>query len=359
MKLFGSRRDPNAPKPDGLLQARWFRTLVTFCTVLVVIAVCFEVYRRAVKYGTKVVEATPVNAEIIIKAPPAWLHRDIVMMLHDEAYNFARRDQATYDRVRNILDNDILREIADLYTGVEKIDGTTVRRQSQGYNAWIKRITAVRRHVAKDKSRQTIEIDAEWRAPAAWVRTPTGTGDFRLCLVDDEGVRLPGDYQPADRARSSLLVLTGVELPVTDGKGRIPSPGERWTAGTTGQVGEDFLSGLKLVKMLQSEPYVAQIDAVDMTNHKGRIDARAPWIVLQTVWKTDGGQPRVIHWGRPAGEESVYEVKAVAKLRVLNEIYLRFNRIDAGRDYVDIRTELIRLPKLASQIDPPTPPARG
>jgi hypothetical protein len=358
MKLFGAQRDPNTPA-EGLLQARWFRGLLTFCTVLIVIAGCTEIYRRAANYGTKVVEATPVNAEIVIKSPPAWLHRDILMMLHDEAYNFARRDQATYDRVRNILDNDVLREIADLYTGVEKVDGTVVRRQSQGYNAWIKRITAVRRNVAKDKSRQTIEIDAEWRAPAAWVRVPSAEGEPRLCLVDEEGVRLPGDYQAGDRSRSSLLVLTGIELPVVEGKGRVPQPGERWTAGTTGKVGDDFVSGMKLVKMLQNEAFVAQIDAVDMTNYKGRIDNRSPWILLQTIYKTDAGTPRVIHWGRPAGEESVYEVKAVAKLRVLNEIYLRFNRIDAGRDYVDIRTELIRLPKLASQIDPPTPPARG
>lgn len=357
MRLFGAKRDPTT-KREGLLQAGWFRALLTFCTVLVVIAVCVEGYRRAANYGKQVVQATPVNAEIVIHNPPAWLHRDIVLKLHDEAYDFARRDMATYDRVRNILDNDILREIADLYTGIEKADGKPVRRQSLGYNAWIKRIVAVRRDVAQDKSRQTIQIEAEWRAPVAWIRAKSEAGEV-LCLIDREGVRLPGNYEPRDRARSSLLAIAGVDLPMLEGKGRIPAPGETWAAGGSGRLGDDLAAGMKMVQMLQGQAYVAQIDAVDMSNFNGRQDARGPWIVLQTVWKTGEGLPRVIHWGRPAGEEKYYEVQAAAKLRVLNDIYLRFNRIDAGRDYVDIRTEMVRLPKLASQAEPPPPPARG
>ena len=356
MRLFGAKRDPDT-KPAGLFEARWFKALLTFCTVLVVIAVCIEAYRRAVNYGTKVVEAHPVDAEIVVNNLPRWLHPDIVRKLHDEARDFARRDQATYDRVRNILDNDVLREIADLYTGSETIDGKRVNRQAIGFNAWIKRITAVRRNVAKDKSHQTIEIFAEWRSPAAWVRMAGDNGPM-LCLIDADGVRLPGDYQLSDRGKSNLMVLTGIDLPTVEGKGKVPLPGERWTAGTSDQMGEDFLAGMKLVKLLEAQPFAAQIDAVDMSNFNGRKDARGPWIVLNTIWTAADGTPRVVQWGRPVGEEKYYEVQAAAKVRALNDIYLRYNRIDAGRDYVDIRTELVRLPKLASQAEPP-PPVRG
>jgi hypothetical protein len=40
-------------------------------------------------------------------------------------------------------------------------------------------------------------------------------------------------------------------------------------------------------------------------------------------------------------------VKSEAKIKTLNEIYQMFNRIDAGGDYVDIRTEVVRMPKVA------------
>ena len=44
-------------------------------------------------------------------------------------------------------------------------------------------------------------------------------------------------------------------------------------------------------------------------------------------------------WGRPVGQEIYYEVPTAAKLQMLNEIYAKYNRIDAGRDSVDIRWE--------------------
>jgi hypothetical protein len=354
MKLFGAQREP-ADENAGLLQTRWFRQLLTLCGVLLVIAACTEIGRRAMNLGTKVVEAQPVEARIEIMNPPAWLDRRIVETLLQKAYQFAQRDEETYGRARNILDKDVLREIADLYTGTHTVDGRTVSRQAEGFSAWIKRVTEVRRNVAADKSVQTIEIYAQWRAPAAWVRS----GDM-LYLIDSEDVRLPGDYPLGDRTRSKLLVISGMDLPVVDGKAAAPQPGEVWASGATHRAGEDLLAGMRLVKALQDQPFAHQIDAIDVSNFNGRKDSRAPWILLETVWKKADGSPRVIQWGRPPGEEKYYEVHADAKVKVLNDLYLRFTRIDADRDYVDIRTEFVRLPKLASQADNPAPPgARG
>jgi hypothetical protein len=321
----------------------WVAGLVTFCSLMVVLAVCVEGYRRATNYGRKVVEAHPVEARIEIANSPAYLDRRIVDSLLTEAYQFAAKDEATYNRVRNTLDGEILRNFADLYTGS---DGGTTSRQAAGYNAWIKRVTQVRRDIAADRSIQTIRIFVEWREPAVWARS----GDL-LYLLDAQGTRLPGDYHLEDRGRSKLMVISGVDLPAASGTVAVPAPGEKWTTDKNGTLGVDLLAGMQLAERLRKQQFASQIDAVDMANYAGRKDSTAPWIVLDTVWETADMsgklQRHVVEWGRPIGEEKYYEVQADMKIKALNELNQRFNRIDAGRSYVDIRTEVLRLAKLA------------
>jgi len=345
--------DSSSRKP-GMLQAHWFRMLITCICVVAVVAGCAELYRRAERYGTRVVEAHPVDALVEITNPPAWLDRQIVSALLDESYQFLQKDEATYQRARNVLDRDILQEIAGIYTGVDTVDGKTVRRQATGFNAWIKQIPEVRRNVAKDKSVQTIQILAEWRMPAAWIRV----GEM-MYLVDAVGTRLPGDYPVKLRQPSRLMVLTGVELPLVEGKAAVPAPGELWAAGKDGQVGGDLLAGMKMIGALGNQKYVQQIDAIDLSNFGGRKDARAAWITLPTVWQSDQGVAHVVQWGRPVGAEEYYDIKAAEKLKVLGELYGRFGRIDAGREYVDIHMEGVRMPKLATQADAPAAFVRG
>jgi hypothetical protein len=354
--MFGMKRE-SSTEPTGFLKARWFRALVTFCCVLLVVAVCFEVYRRAVNYGTEVVQARPVEARIVMQNPPAWLHREIVRKLLDEAYAYVQKDEATCNRARNILDSDVLQQIANVYTGADVVAGKTISRQSKGFNAWVKRITKVQRNISKDESSQIIEIYAEWRAPYAWVKANGGSGDM-LYLIDADGTRLPGDYPVSDRNATKLMVITGVDL-TSGGKPMIPAPGERWVAVAGDPPGDDLLAAMKLVDTLKGERFVGQIDAIDMTNFNGRKDARSAWIVMPTVWKTADGTQTVVWWGRPVGAESFYEVHAPTKINVLNELFLKFNRIDAGCAYIDIRDETLRVPNLASQADSSEAAARS
>src|SRR4051812_46173871 len=94
-----SSGSPNSgSRGSGITQAPWFKVMITCCGVLLVIAACIEIYRRAEKYGVKVVESHPVDARIEITNPPAWLHRDIVSNLLDEAYHYASKDEAMYKR---------------------------------------------------------------------------------------------------------------------------------------------------------------------------------------------------------------------------------------------------------------------
>ncbi len=317
--------------------------------VLLVIAALIEAYRKAEQYASKVVKKEFNDAggseKITLTAKltnrPSWLDKTIVDQIFQETQNFAARDQATYDRLLNPLDHDILQEVAANYTGV---DVKGVNHWTLRNNAWIKRIDAVRRVMSADRKSETIEIDAEFRQPAAWVEY----GD-KFYLVDSEAIRLPGEYSAEDRKSTvGLMAINGVDLPA--GAKGVPQPSEAWKT-------DDLAAGMKLVDLLRGETFVAQIAAVDMANFQGRKDDKLPWILLDTIWTTADGKPRVVNWGRPVGEENFREIKAVAKLKALNAIYTRFSRIDADRDYVDIRWDEVRLPKLAAQSDSVAPPA--
>ena len=204
-------------------------------------------------------------------------------------------------------------------------------------NAWIEKITEVRRVISPDRKSETIEVYADYRQPAAWVACKD-----KFYLLDKDAVRLPGEYSLADqKATAGLMAISGVELPA--GMKEVPAPSEVWA-------GEDLAAGMKLADFLRGQSFDGQVASIDMTNFQGRVDKKAPWILLETIWPAADGKPRVINWGRPVGEESFYEVKAATKLKALNEIYLRFSRIDANQDYVDVRMDEVLLPK------PPPPP---
>jgi hypothetical protein len=343
------KRNPDAPREPAFYEISWIRGLISFCVILLVISALIEAYRRADQYASGVVKkeftpATAGNVHITLTAKlmnkPAWLDQAILDQLFAETQTFAARDQATYDRLLNPLDHDVLQEIAANYTGT---DAGGVNHWTLRDNAWIQKITEVRRVISADQKSETIEVYADYRQPDAWVAYKD-----KFYLLDKEAVRLPGEYSAQDRkATPGLMAISGIDLPV--GMKEVPQPSETWT-------GEDVAAGMKLADYLRGQPFDGQVASIDMTNFEGRVDKQLPWILLDTIWSTADGKPRVIDWGRPLGEESFYEVKAAAKLKALNEIYLRFSRIDADRDYVDIRTDEVRLPK---PVPPPDTTPQG
>jgi hypothetical protein len=332
-------------------QRRWVQTVVSAGVLSAVVAACAFGYMRATHFGQEVVASHLVDTRIEISNPPAYLDTRIVNALLEEAYQFAQKDEETYNRVRNTLDGEILGEFAKIYSGVQPATqsievsaGGMVKVQSVGFNAWIEEVPVVRREVARDKSVQTIQIFARWRQPAAWVRVGEN-----LYLIDGAGVRLPGDYRRQDKGNNRMMVLTGVDLPAVAGRQPgVPAPGERWGAGKEGTMGEDLAAGLRLAGLLGRQEFAVQIEAIDMSNVNGRRDALAPWIKLETVWQTPTGTPRTVWWGRPIGQEKYYEVAAEAKVKTLRELNVGFGRIDAGHDFVDIRTEQVFMPKVAA-----------
>ncbi len=338
--FFGKSKSSqgDSTREPPFYEVPWIRTLISFCTVLLVIAALIEGYRKAEQYAGRVVkkefsetaagkEKITLTMELMNK--PAWLDKAILDQLFAETQTFAARDQATYDRLVNPLDHDVLKEVAANYVGT---DADGVNHWTLRENAWIKKVNEVKRVISADRKSETIEVYAEYRQPAAWA----AYGD-KFYLIDNEYVRLPGEYSSADRnATPELMAISGEQLPT--GMTKVPEAGETWG-------GEDMAAGLKMVEALEEQSFSRQIASVDVANFRGRENKLQPWILLETVFKAGSGMPSVVQWGRPVGEESFYDVKAAEKVAALNAIYLRFNRIDAGRDYVDIHTEQVMLPK--------------
>jgi hypothetical protein len=324
----------------------WLQSVLTLCVVLVLIAGMIEVYRRVVdRYATKVVETQSEKIAVSARLMdmPKWLHPDILKSIVGETAALAGRDAATYDRFRNPLDQDILREIHDNYVGT---DQNGVNHWAQGNNAWIKKITKIERVISPDRKSQVIEIFAEYRQPAAWIES-----GGKYYLIDPEFVRLPGEFSLEERkAASKLMLITGVDLPHAENAApALPVPSAPWNT-------DDVAAAMKLVPLLKDQPYADQVLAIDMTNFEGRKDRLQSWILLRTDRPAADGTPSCVMWGRTPGKSTFYEVSDAAKLKALSDLFMRFNRIDADHDYVDIRTEQVRLPKLATQADP-TPAA--
>jgi len=174
---------------------------------------------------------------------------------------------------------------------------------------WVKKVLSVR-IVSADR----IEAYCQYREPVAWVQFRG-----RYYLVDEQAVRLPGEYPPEAIAGSGLLLVLGV----VEGP---PAVGRTWH-------GRDLAAGLKLIRMIRNRPVRRQVRAVVVSNYGGRIDPLSPDIELITDRRTSR-----IRWGHAPGEELPTEPTAEQKLALLEHYQETFGRIDLGRPYVDVRT---------------------
>jgi len=177
-------------------------------------------------------------------------------------------------------------------------------------------IAEVRRVAARSDG--TIRVHAVFRTPLAMVEH-RGTA----YLVDHGGVRLPLEMPAQQVNRRAWLVIQGVAA----------SPpreaGQPWT-------GEDLAAGLKLARFLARAETVGRlafrdaIHAIDVSNHKWRVDGSAGQLRLRTQNPCE-----LIHWGVPPGEEFEIEPPAEWKLAALGELY-QAGRLFGGRQ-VDVR----------------------
>lgn len=327
---------------------------------------------RAVRiYGQKQVErriwreitSGRIDLRIDFATHPNFMHRDLLNSVLSEAQRFAQQTTLqtdysgaltnqpgtrlpvlNYYRLCNPLDDSVLGELSERFTAQPSV------RQ----NAWIKRIIGVRRiggPTGSDTpvvsgggswagtSRLTILITAEFRQPVAFV--VQGNSYY---LMDAERVLLPGVYSAQDRkAVPQMLVLRNVN-------GSLPEqPGQVWNP--PGDNGGGAGVGIQMAQLLAGKPFASQISSINLENLSGQV---SPWIKLDTIFPlpTDPTRMTEIYWGRTPGQELYYEVTAAAKIKALSGLCARFGRVDAGREYVDVRLDQVRLPLSA-------PPAAG
>ncbi|MBI1375548.1 MAG: hypothetical protein GC159_22780 [Phycisphaera sp.] len=181
-------------------------------------------------------------------------------------------------------------------------------------NPWVRHVVSVQR-----KPGGRVEVLAAYRQPVALLERKDG-----YYTIDQFGVRLPWVYPPMPEKIDQLgvAVIRGV-------RSAPPYAGQKW-------VGEDVQAGLKLAALVETQPWSAQVRAVDVSNYDGRIDNRLPHLQLVT----DHG---AVRWGRAPGDSRFYEPDAATKLRQIERVVERFNSIDANGQIVDVYTDNVMI----------------
>lgn len=169
-------------------------------------------------------------------------------------------------------------------------------------DGWIRRVV----RVSKDTP-GIVRISCIYRQPVALAQY----GEY-FYMVDEYGVRLPGRYS----SDPGWLIIQGVREPP-------PAAGTVWP-------GKDVAAGSQLADMILREPYNGQVLAILVHNYAGRQDPYSSHLQLLT----DRNASRIV-WGSAPGEE-LEENSAEQKLGILRENYLKYGRIDAFQERIDI-----------------------
>ena len=246
---------------------------------------------------------------IVLKARPAWMSDLVAQQI---ATQVAPRG------AHSAFDHDMLVEITRMLKT----------------NPWIMNVRSVRR-VYGNAPGDTLELDCDFRTPAALVRTGNA-----FYLIDRNGVRLPEQYAANEVERVVKTPDGHVNILVIEGVAR-PAPanaGQKWT-------GEDLRAGLDMAALLldpANQPFTHEIRKINVDNFNGRHDAREAQIVLTTCYNTQ------VRWGRPLkATDRFIEVDPGRKLQYLRQVYEQYGRVDGKQPLgIDIRYDKVTYPSL-------------
>lgn len=196
-------------------------------------------------------------------------------------------------------------------------------KKSLSDNPWISKVYEVRR-AYRNGPGDTLEIDCEYRAPAALVKW----GAY-YWLVDRDGYKLPEQYEYADIDKIVRVQDERIDIRIIEGVHRPPpETGKKWQ-------GDDLAAGLEMAALLADKPFAQQIDRISVAKHH---NPREPHVVLITRFNTE------VRWGRTPKElekEPFMEISTARKLEKLQRIYTQCGRVDAAQpDGIDIRFDV-------------------
>lgn len=270
--------------------------IALFCGSVATVAVLMR------NYVDRKVAVQTAPPQVVLKNRPAWMSDDLVRQIVKSIQP---------DKPRSTFDHQLVVETA------EKLKT----------NPWVEKVNLVRRGFQKSAG-DTLEIDVEYRVPAALVRW----GEVYY-LVDNAGVKLPEPYpkKAIDKivhgrdGKVNIRVIEGAHSPP-------PDPGLPWK-------GDDLAAGLAMVKLLADQPFAQDIVAVNVENYARRKSPKEAQLVLKTRYGTE------IRWGRPINAKDFFiEVSTEQKLASLMQIYRQYGRVDAKQPWLDIRFDKITYP---------------
>lgn len=194
-------------------------------------------------------------------------------------------------------------------------------------NPWVRQVNQVRRGYGREPG-DTLDIDCDYRAPAALVRW----GD-NYRLIDTQGIELPEQYT-SDQVPKIMAGADGrINVRIIEGVSRSPQgSGRLWP-------GDDLAAGLEMARILGPTDWAQQVRDIDVSNFEGRRDSKQAQIVLVTTFGTQ------IRWGRaPGAKDAFVEVTATQKLANLQNIYQKTGRVDANEPWIDVRFDRVTGP---------------
>ena len=162
-------------------------------------------------------------------------------------------------------------------------------------SGWFEEVRQVRR-----RSKEEVEVDAAFVRPFAVVRDRDGDH-----LVDVRGKLLPRTYARGG-APEHWVVIEGAHF------ARPHRPGVAWD-------GADVTAAIELLLEIDSEPWRDQITTVDISEA----------LSTEKLALLTDVDARIL-WGSPVGEEEPLEPSAEEKLKILENAFTTYGRVDLG-----------------------------
>lgn len=249
----------------------------------------------------------PAAVNVTLVNPPAWMNDDVRQRIVQIA---------TPVSAKSSLDHEQVKEIAQILAA----------------EPWVKKVNRVQRVYGKQAG-DTLEVDCDFRAPLALVQD-----DGWFWMVDADGVKLPERFAKDELAKVAigrglekiqLRVVTGVHNPA-------PQAGERWA-------GRDLEAGLELARLFFDKPYMNDVAMIDVASvdplHPEAVGAKNE-VVLHTRYNTQ------IRWGSPIRQSGFsVEVPSAQKLATLERLWHEYQRLDAGKPWIEIRYDRVVYPQ--------------
>jgi len=215
-------------------------------------------------------------------------------------------------------------------------------------NPWVRRVQQILIRPSAKGPGGVVDVFLEFRRPLARIHTeatyiyvdaegyhvPMGQVPMYVIALQDQNGKftrqvcymsrgeIPRDWTPAAR-KIHYINIDGVAA-------LAPPPGKRWP-------GDDLLAGLRLVQLVGTRPYYAQISLVDVRNHACRITKNEP--ELRMYAQVGQGKATDIRFGRfPAPGGGDYIISPQRKMSYLDDYVADHQGWLAGRhSYLDLR----------------------